>query len=172
MNLLYNREQIIDKVRDLAINIHFKHYNDNIPIIFIGILNGAFMFFSDLMKEIHLDNIECDFVKVKSYEGKEKKDLIIFKNIELSLENKHVYIVDDIYDTGETINYLYNIYKNLNPKSISAITLIKRENSPVNANIELKSAFTIDADEWVYGYGMDDSKGYNRNLPYILVEQI
>jgi hypoxanthine phosphoribosyltransferase len=170
MSVLYREKQITDKIRDLAININFKHHSDDTPIVFIGILNGAFMFFSDLMKEIHLENIECDFVKVKSYEGKEKKDLIIVKNIELSLKDKHVYIIDDIYDTGETMNYLYKKYKDLNPKSISAITLIKRENSPINDDIELKSAFTIDADKWVYGYGMDDSKGYNRNLPYILAE--
>lgn len=161
---------ITEKVKDLAININLKHHNDDTPVVFVGILNGCFMFYSDLIKELYSPKIECDFVKIKSYEGKEKKDLIIVKNIEISIEGKHVYIVDDIYDTGETIKYLHEKLKKLNPKSISAIALIKRENSPINEDIDLISAFNIDADKWIYGYGMDDSKGFNRNLPYILVE--
>lgn len=161
---------IAEKIKDLAININLKHHNDDTPVVFVGILNGCFMFYSDLIKEVYSPKIECDFVKIKSYEGKEKKDLVMIKNIELSIEGKHVYIVDDIYDTGETIKYLYEKLKRHNPKSISAITLIKRENSVVDNHIKLQSAFNIDADKWVYGYGMDDSKGFNRNLPYILVE--
>jgi hypoxanthine phosphoribosyltransferase len=161
---------IAGKIKDLAININLKHYNDETPIVFVGVLNGCFMFYADLIREMHSPNIECDFVKVKSYEGKEKKDLMIIKNIELDIENKHVYIVDDIYDTGETINYLYQKYKKLNPKSISAIALIKRENSPVDEGIKLYSVINVSADKWLYGYGMDDSKGFNRNLPFILVE--
>jgi hypoxanthine phosphoribosyltransferase len=167
---MITEKMIAEEIKNLAVNINSKHHNDDTPVVFVGILNGCFMFYSDLIKEIYSPKIECDFVKIKSYEGKEKKDLVIIKNIELSIEDKHVYIIDDIYDTGETIKYLYEKLKRLNPKSISAITLIKRENSVIDDSIILYSAFNIGADKWVYGYGMDDSKGYNRNLPYILAE--
>lgn len=161
---------IQQEINNISRTINVIHFKDPTPIVFIGVLNGCFMFFSDLIKKINHSNVECDFVSVKSYEGKEKKDLLLIKNIECSLEHKHVYIVDDIYDSGETINYLYKKYKELNPKSLSAITLIKRENSEIMDGINLISAFNIGADKWIYGYGMDDSKGYNRNLSYILVE--
>lgn len=164
-----SEKNIEQGISDISTIINLKHHKDVTPIVFIGVLNGAFMFFSDLVKKI-IHPIECDFISVKSYEGKEKKDLIIIKNIEINIEGKHVYIVDDIYDTGETINFLYHKYKKLNPKSISAISLIKRENSLINEDIILHSAINISADIWVYGYGMDDSKGFNRNLPFILVE--
>jgi len=170
MKVLFEKPQIEKRIHEIAIQISNRHKNEHIPIVLVCVLNGGFMFYSKLAEQLHSLDPECDFIKVKSYEGKERGELEIKLMSTVDVQGKHVYIIDDIYDTGETIKYLYEKLKRLNPKSISAITLIKRENSMIDDNIILYSAFNIGADKWVYGYGMDDSKGYNRNLPYILAE--
>lgn len=166
---IFGEEEIKEALQRITLSLNVKHYHDSTPIVFIGVLNGCFMFFADLVRRIDYPAVECDFVSIKSYEGKEKKDLLVVKNIEVSLEGKHVYIVDDIYDSGETINYLFKKYKSLNPKSLTAIALIKRENSEVAEGVDLISGIDIPKDMWIYGYGMDNLEGYGRNLPYILV---
>ena len=137
------------------------HKGDKTPVIMVGLLNGCFAFYSDLVRATPIV-VECDFMRVKSYTKRKQGDIQITKDLETAIKGKHVYIVDDIYDTGNTMAAVIEYLEVKHPASISIVSLITRATSPIP---EQKSyhAFTI-GDEWVIGMGMDDDKGYNRNL--------
>jgi hypoxanthine phosphoribosyltransferase len=160
--ILFTSEQIQDKVKEMALTISFKHTSKD-DIVMICLLNGGFMFFSDLVKNISLD-FECDFIRAKSYNGQEQGLIHITKDIETDIEGKIVYIVDDFYDTGNTLDIVVEHLSIRNPKSLEIVTLLTRDVSPL-PDYPLHTGFTI-KDEWVVGYGMDNNKK-ERNLNYI-----
>jgi hypoxanthine phosphoribosyltransferase len=166
MKTLFKSEEIQKKVEQLALNLSYKHQQDPTPVVFACVLNGGFMFFSDLVKSLIIPEFECDFIRVKSYLGQEQGEILIVKNLETNIENKHLYLIDDIFDSGRTVNYLIKTYEKYNPKSINVVTLIKRKENSHSVD-NLQYLFEIDK-EWVWGYGMDNEEGYYRNLPYIL----
>ena len=132
----------------------------------VGLLNGCFAFYSDLVRAMPID-VECDFMRVKSYLSKNKQgDIQITKDLETPIKGKHVYIVDDIYDTGNTMAAVIEYLEVKHPASISLVALVTRETSPKPKKQKLYKAFTI-KDEWIIGYGMNDENGHNRNLPSI-----
>ena len=100
--VLFNEKEIQDKVGEIAFNIKKKQHEQ--PPVFICVLNGAFMFFTDLVK--HMDDCHIDFIRAKSYENTTQYDIVINKTIEFDIQDKDVYIIDDIYDSGNTMNYL------------------------------------------------------------------
>ena len=164
MKQLITEKEIDIQSKIVAKQINDKHRGDKTPVVFVGLLNGCFMFYSDFIKNITFD-MECDFMRVKSYIGKKKQgDVEITKDLETSIKGKHVYIVDDIYDTGNTVQAVIRYLQVKNPSEISIVTLLKRNNSPVISNhynvIEI-------ADEWVIGYGLDDENGHCRNYKTI-----
>ncbi len=164
MKQLITEKEIDIQSKIVAKQINDKHRGDKTPVVFVGLLNGCFMFYSDFIKNITFD-MECDFMRVKSYIGKKKQgDVEITKDLETSIKGKHVYIVDDIYDTGNTVQAVIRYLQVKNPSEISIVTLLKRNDSPVISNhynvIEI-------ADEWVIGYGLDDENGHCRNYKTI-----
>lgn len=166
MNLLFTESEIKAAIRTIA-NIINKQKHDK-PPVFICVLNGAFMFFSDLVKCIDYD-CEIDFIRAKSYEDINQGEIMILKDIERSLEDKDVYVVDDICDSGNTLQYIINHINNYNkPLSITPVTLFKKHNIEFNQliyGIELKD------ETFIYGFGLDGKKGLYRNLPYIMGEE-
>ena len=140
------------------------HRGDKTPIIMVGLLNGCFVFYSDLVRAVPLD-VECDFMRVKSYVNRKQGDIQITKDLETRIKGKHVYLVDDILDSGNTMNAVLDYLQVKKPSSISIVTLITRETSPTPKE-KSYHAFTI-KDEWIVGYGMDNDKGHMRNLPSI-----
>tara|TARA_R110000772_G_scaffold68622_2_gene151966 strand:+ start:2283 stop:2789 length:507 start_codon:yes stop_codon:yes gene_type:complete len=165
MKELINAKDILIRTKILAQNISREHQGDKTPVVMVGLLNGAFMFYADLVRGMSID-IECDFMRVKSYISKNKQgDIQITKDLETPVKGKHVYIVDDIYDTGNTMEAVIAYLEAKHPASISIVTLVKRKTSPKPKQKSFH-AFTID-DEWLIGMGMDDEKGFNRNLPSI-----
>ena len=165
MKQLFSQKQIDIQTKIVAKQINDNHRGDITPVVFIGLLNGCFMFYSDLVKNITFD-IECDFMRVKSYIGKKQGDIQILKDIETPIKGKHIYLIDDILDSGNTMNTVIEYLKVKQPNSISIATLLTRETSPL-PQVPSYHAFTI-KDEWVIGMGMDDNKGYKRNYPIIL----
>jgi hypoxanthine phosphoribosyltransferase len=137
----------------------------------VGVLNGAFMFYSDLVRNMDID-VECDFIRVKSYLGKERGSIQLTKDVETSVHGKHVYLVDDIFDSGETMKFLAKYFNLKGAKTINIVTLVKRaknEFNPINPHSHVSSfrhAFECE-DEWLIGYGMDSTGGYKRNLKSI-----
>ena len=155
MQSLFDIKEIEIQTKILAKKISAEHQGDKTPVVMVGLLNGAFMFYADLVRNMAVD-VECDFMRVKSYTAQFKQgDIKIIKDLETPIKGKHVYLVDAM---KALIEYL-EVKK---PASISIVTLLRREISPTPEQTSYH-AFTI-KDEWVVGFGMDDEKGYSRNL--------
>ena len=161
-----NNQKIENRIREISneLNIDFKDKNP----IFIGVLNGCIYFMMDLLKNIEFD-YEIDFVKVKSYIGMKQYDISSSLLDFDYLKNKNVIIVEDIIDSGNTINFLYNEIMKNNPKSCTVITLLKKEKvknfdkDKINYfGFEIKNKFVI-------GYGLDINNLF-RNLKDIYIK--
>ena len=163
MKKIIEPEELQIKIKILAKQLSDDHVGDKTPIVAVCILNGGFMFFSDFVKAMPID-LECGFMRVKSYVGKKKQgDIQITKDLETPIKGKHVYIIDDIFDTGNTMKAVVDYLRVKKPKSLNIVTLLKRELSPT-LDIDCPCYNILDInDEWVVGYGMDDDNGYCRN---------
>ena len=172
MTELINSKDIDIKTKIIAKQIAAEHKGDKTPVVMIGLLKGAFMFYSDLVRNMDID-VEVDFMRVKSYVAKNKQgDIQILKDLETPIKGKHVYIVDDILDSGNTMAALIDYLGIKWPKTLNIVTCLKRKNTPFNIkNYKLVEGnqyhcFEIDS-EWVVGYGMDNDKGHCRNYKSI-----
>jgi len=166
MKKLIDEHDLSIKIKILAKQLADDHRDDKTPVVAICILNGGFVFFTDFIRAMGID-LECDFMRVKSYVSKRKQgDIEITKDLETPIKGKHIYIIDDIYDTGNTVKAVVDYLRVKRPKSISVVTLLKRENSPQKVEVPIYDVITI-GDEWVVGYGMDDENGHCRNYKNI-----
>ncbi|MEI0579491.1 hypoxanthine phosphoribosyltransferase [Brachyspira pilosicoli] len=161
--ILIDENTIKQKVKDLAQKIN-NDYKDKTPCL-IGLLKGSFVFIADLAREIET-NIEIDFMIVSSY-GNEKigSEIKILKDVDIPLTGKDVIIVEDIIDTGYTLEKICEILQTRNVASLKICTLL---NKPSRRKVDIKidyNGFDIE-DEFVVGYGIDYAQKY-RNLPYI-----
>jgi hypoxanthine phosphoribosyltransferase len=164
MNQLINAKDIDIQTKIISKQISDKHIDDKTPVVMVGLLNGCFAFYADLVRAMPI-NVECDFMRVKSYINRKQGDIVISKDLETPIKGKHVYIVDDIYDTGNTMKVVIDYLKVKKPSSISIVSLVTRRTSP-KPKVPFFNAFEI-GDEWLVGFGMDNDKGYYRNLPAI-----
>ena len=167
MKVLFEKSQIENRIKEIGIQILNRHKEETTPIVLIGVLNGGFMFYSKLVDQLALLDPQCDFIRVKSYKGREHEIPEIIIPSSLDVKNKFVYIIDDIYDTGLTMQVLKNQFTDLGASGVGVITLIKRAINEVDMPVNSLYGFEIH-DEWVVGYGMDDEEGRKRSLPYIL----
>jgi|TARA_B110000438_G_scaffold8336_1_gene8193 hypoxanthine phosphoribosyltransferase len=165
MKLLISKEDIKKRVKELAEQIS-EDYKDKSPI-FVGILNGCYVFMADLLREVKIDT-EVDFVKIRSYEADSSTGTIKFrKDISADINNRHIIIVEDIIDSGFTINFLVNRLKNSGPKSVAvASILFKKEVAKIDFEVDYVG-FEIPP-EFVVGYGLDYDEKY-RNLKDVMV---
>ena len=125
------------------------------------------MFFSDLVKQITVP-IEVDFIRCRSYYGKKQGDLSISKDLETKIKGKHVYLVDDILDSGNTMKAVSNFLKVKEPKSVTPVVAIYKENVDFEEVLHILHQDSDSIfDPWYIGYGMDDEHGHNRNLKTI-----
>lgn len=139
---------------------------DGSPILLVSVLKGAFIFMADLCREVNVP-CEIDFMAAKSYfEGTESSGHVqITMDLKHDISKYHVIIVEDIIDTGRTLNELLKLLRLRNPLSLRVITLLdKPDRRVVDLNADY-SLFTI-PDYFVIGYGLDYGEFY-RNLPYI-----
>jgi len=167
MKVLFEKPQIENQIKEIGIQILNRHKEENTPIVLVGVLNGGFMFYSKLVDQLAMLDPQCDFIRVKSYKGREHEVPEIIIPSSLNIKNKFVYIIDDIYDTGLTMQVLKNQFTDLGASGVSVVTLIKRAINEVDMPVNSLYGFEIH-DEWVVGYGMDDEDGRKRSLPYIL----
>ena len=164
MTELITAKAIDIQTKIVAKQISDQHRGDKTPVVMVGLLNGCFSFYADLVRAMPID-MECDFMRVKSYINRKQGDIVISKDLETPIKGKHVYIVDDIYDTGNTMKVVIDYLEVKKPASISIVSLITRETSPTPPQPSYH-AFTI-KDEWIVGAGMDNDKGNMRNSPSI-----
>ena len=159
---ILSKEKIESLVGILGHKLTDKCHEYGGGIIFVCVMKGGFMFFSDLVKYIEYP-IEVDFVKCSLYEGMDQKALQMQYDIEVNIKDKTVFIVDDIFDSGTTMKYLKNHFKTRGAKQIESVSAVYKE------NVDFPNHFYIykqpeGVNPWYIGYGMDDPKGYSRNL--------
>lgn len=168
LGVLIPRAEIAAKVKEMGQKISADYKGEQ--LLFITVLRGAALFAADLCREIEGD-VVLDFIAVSSYGSSTSTSGVVrfLKDLDESVEGRHVLIVEDIVDTGLTLNYLLDNLRSRNPKSIRTCTLLDK---PSRRRVEIKpdySGFTID-DLFVVGYGLDYDQSY-RNLPDICVHK-
>lgn len=162
--VLFSEEQLAEKVKELGKQISEDYKGEEVLVI--GILKGANVFMSDLIRKIHIP-IELDFMAVSSYGASTQSSGVvkIMKDLDYSIEGKNVLIIEDIIDTGLTLHYLQENLLSRGPKSFKICTLLdKPERRKAAINVDYKG-FDI-PDEFIVGYGIDYAEKY-RNLPYV-----
>ena len=168
INTLIGEEEIKSRVKELATKIESDFNGEE--VILVAILKGSVFFATELAKAMTTP-VVMDFIQVSSYNGTESTGKISFKlDLSENVENKNVIIVEDIVDTGRTLNYLKEHINSKHPKSLKICTLLdKKERRVLELNPDYVG-FDI-PDKFVIGYGLDYDEKY-RNLPFIgYVEQ-
>lgn len=162
--ILLTQEQIWQRARELGEQITADYKGE--PLVLVGTLRGAVLWMADIMKNINLD-LEIDFVSASSYGSGtvSSGEVKIKKDIELEIAGKHVLIIEDIIDTGNTLKALKDYFYIKKPKSVKICTLLDK---PSRRTADVKGdyiGFEVD-DLFIIGYGLDYDQKY-RNLPYI-----
>ena len=162
--VLISQEQIREKTKELGRRIA-QDYEGKNPLL-ICVLKGGLMFLADLMREIHMP-LEIDFMAVSSYGDRTESSGVvrILMDLERNIRGRHVLIVEDIIDTGRTLNYIIENLHTRDPASIKVCTLLDK---PARRLLDIPLdyvGFEI-PDRFVIGYGLDFGEIY-RNLPFV-----
>ncbi|MDD2715148.1 MAG: hypoxanthine phosphoribosyltransferase [Candidatus Wallbacteria bacterium] len=159
-----SKEEISQRIKALASEIN-AYYGDQ-EILMVCILKGAFMFLADLIRELSMP-LTVDFMVVSSYgdETETSGEVRVLKDLQKSIKNQHVLIVEDIVDTGLTLNHILKFLGTREPAELKVCTFL---NKPVARKVDIRPdfwAFEV-GQEFVVGYGLDYAQHY-RQLPFI-----
>ena len=162
--VLLSEEQLKKRVKELG-EVLTKDYAGKNPLA-VGILKGSVIFYADLLREIK-EPVAMDFMSISSYGAgaKSSGEVKLIKDLDSKIEGRHVLIIEDIIDSGYTLNYLKELLRARRPASVKICALLdkyERRVVPIDADY---TGFKIE-DEFVIGYGLDYA-GRFRNLPYI-----
>lgn len=163
IKILLTEKQIQQKVKELAKKIS-NDYKNKTPLL-IGILKGSFIFLSDLVRYLTI-GCEVDFIAISSYEGFQSTGVVRqLLDLRHTPENKDVLLVEDIVDTGLTLQYLIDNLKTRNPKSLKVCVLFDK---PDCHKVPVKFDYLgfVLPNKYVVGYGLDYNERY-RNLSYL-----
>jgi hypoxanthine phosphoribosyltransferase len=161
-----SEEKIQQRLKELGTQIA-ETYKDDVPIL-IGVLNGGFIFLADLIRYINID-CEIDFIRISSY-GDEKESsghIKVLKPLSADIKDRHVIVVEDIVDSGLSVQFLLKMLSAFGPASLKVATLLwKKSRMIIDIPIDF-TGFEIE-DKFVIGYGLDDSQ-IKRNLRSIYI---
>jgi hypoxanthine phosphoribosyltransferase len=165
-DILVTAAMIQNRVKELGEELS-EDYADKNPI-FVGILKGSIYFLSDLTRAMNVPLL-VDFLVVNSYgDSQETSGVVrVIKDLKEDIRNRHVVLVEDIIDTGLTIDYLLRNFSLRNPASVEVCALLSKP-SRRKINVPIKYIGFEVPDRFVVGYGLD-YKQYYRNLPYVCV---
>ncbi|WP_414042109.1 hypoxanthine phosphoribosyltransferase [Macrococcus animalis] len=163
-SIVLTKEQIEASCERLGQEIT-KDYEGKLPLC-IGILKGSILFMADLIK--HIDtHLEIEFMDVSSYHGGTEStgEVKILKDLDVSVEGRDIIIIEDILETGTTLNAIVDLLKYRKAKSIEIVTLLDK---PMRRKVDIEAKYVGEKipDDFVVGYGLDYQEKY-RNLPYI-----
>ncbi len=162
--VLISEEQIKEKVTEFARALS-EEYAGKDPV-FVGVLKGVVMFFADVVKQVDIP-CQIDFMWISSYKGTLSSGMEVKRDVSVDIEGRHVVILEDIFDTGTSLDFTYRHLMSKKPASLKICTLLdkpERRNPAVNLKPDYVG-FTI-PNEFVVGYGLDYNEHY-RNLPYV-----
>ncbi len=162
--VLLSEEQIQQKVNELAAMLNAE-YADKDPI-FVGVLKGVVLFFGDMIKRIDIP-CQIDFMWISSYQGTTSQQMVVKRDVSEDIKGRHVVILEDIFDTGNSLEFTYKHLLSKEPASLKICTLLDKPDRR-NPTVTVKpdyTGFTI-PNEFVVGYGLDFNEHY-RNLPFI-----
>ncbi|WP_462324597.1 hypoxanthine phosphoribosyltransferase [Desulfoplanes sp.] len=157
-NVVFDKEAIAKRVGELGREISERYGEE--PLVCVCVLKGAFVFFADLMRSMTIDP-EMDFVRLASYAGGTSREgkMIFSKDMEVSIQDKHVLIVEDIVDTGHSMRYLTRVLEARSPKSIAIAALVdKSERRELEVTVDFPG-FVLDKG-FIVGYGLDYDEKY------------
>ena len=163
--VLISEADIQARVLQLAEQIS-SDYADSEELVLVGVLKGSFIFLADLSRQLTIPRV-IEFIAVSSYgSGSQSSGAVrLVMDVRGNIEDRHVLIVEDIVDTGHTLNYLIGMLKSHNPASVKTCALVRKaERAEVDVDVDYLG-FDI-PDKWVVGYGLDYAE-QNRTLPYI-----
>ena len=163
--VLLTEEQIQEKVRELGV-ILTEEYKDKNPIV-VGVLKGVVVFYADMIRQIKVP-CQMDFMWISSYTGTESGGkMLVRQKLSNNIEGRHVLILEDIFDTGRSLQFLVDTLKAQNPASLKICTFLDKPERRV-PGVTVKADYTgyVIPNEFVVGYGLDFDEKY-RNLPYI-----
>lgn len=168
-NILIPSIEIDNRLNELADKIIIDYKNKQ--LILIGVMKGSFILLADLIRKLHIkghSNVLVDFIDIKSYgSGMESnREPQVIKDVELSLKDKHVLLVEDILDTGHTLKTVFDLINNKFISSLKTFTLLSK---PERREVEFEADYTgfVIPNIWIQGYGLDtDEKG--RGCPDII----
>ncbi len=168
LETLISEEQLQARIKELGKQIS-KDYEGK-ELVILCILKGGVMFMTDLVKHITVP-LKMEFMVVSSYGDEYKSSGLvkILKDLDEPIQGKHVLIVEDIIDSGRTLNYLKKMLSERKPESLKLCTLLNKEEQR-ETDVEVEYTGFKVGDEFVIGYGLD-YKQYYRNLPYIAVNK-
>ena len=162
---LISRIELDNRLDNLGATLTDKCHEYGGGIVFVCVMNGAFMFYSDLVKRIQYP-IETSFLKCQSYDGLERKKISLDHIPSTDFEGKTVFIVDDIIDSGNTMKYLKSFIKLKGAIRVETVAAVYKENEAFPNTFYIYKQ-PEGFNPWYIGYGMDDPKGYQRNLDTI-----
>lgn len=162
--VLLSEEQIQQKVNELAATLS-KEYAGKDPV-FVGVLKGVVMFFGDVVKRITVP-CQIDFMWISSYSGTNSSEMVVKRDVSADLKGRHVVILEDIFDTGNSLEFTYKHLMSKEPASLKICTLLDKPDrrNPAVTVVPDYVGFTI-PNEFVVGYGLDFNEHF-RNLPYV-----
>lgn len=162
--VLFSAEQLHEKIKEIGSTVSRDYAGKE--LLMIGVLRGAVIFMADLARAIDIP-VAIDFMAVSSYGASATTSGVvrILKDLDENVEGRHILVVEDIIDSGLTLNYLLDIIKSRNPASVKLCTLL---NKPGRRKVDVQADYTgfVIPDEFVVGYGLDYAERY-RNLPFI-----
>lgn len=163
--ILLNEDEIVARCKELGQQITQEYKNNEQPPPLVALLKGSVPFLAELIKHIDLD-IQFDFMDVSSYEGTESiGDIKIIKDLDCSVKNLDILLVEDIVDTGRTLKTVKAMLKNKGAKTVRVVTLLDKPDRRV-VDIEADyTGFEI-PNEFVVGFGLDFNQKY-RNFPFV-----
>ena len=163
--ILLSEEQIKNRIRELGEELT-REYADKNPVV-VGVLKGVVVFYADMIREIKVP-CQMDFMCVSSYSGTESTGrTMISKDIANDIYGRHVLILEDIFDTGNSLEFITNHLMNKKPASLKICTLLdKPERRKPGVTVKADWTGFVIPNEFVVGYGLDFNEGY-RNLPYV-----
>ena len=162
---LISEKEIKNRVSELGDDIN-NFYRDTSKLLVVGLLRGSFIFIADLVRELKIP-VEVDFMTASSYGNsmQSSNNIRILTDLNTDIKNLDVLLVEDIIDTGHTLNQVIKLLKNRNPKSLEVCCLLNKF-SRRETNIDSKWIGFDIPDEFVVGYGIDFAQD-NRHLPFI-----